>query len=85
MRSLFVSTVILSSVALAPAAFAATMSTTSTVKAFTAGKSLTLANGDMFILSSKFKNPGIKAGEKVKVAYTTMGKKLEAQTVSIVK
>lgn len=85
MRALFVSTVILSSVAMVPAAFAASMSTTGTVKSYTAGKTLTLANGDTFTLPSKFNDPGIRNGEKVKVAYQKTGKKLQAEMVTIVK
>ena len=85
MRALFASAVILSSIAVVPAAFAASMSTTSTVKAYHAGKSLTLANGDMFKLSTGFKDPGIKTGEKVKVAYQKTGKNLQAEMVTIVK
>ena len=61
------------------------MSTTSTVKHYTAGKTLTLANGDTFALPSKFKDPGIKSGERVKVAYQKTGKKLQAEMVTIVK
>ena len=85
MRVLFASAVILSSVAMVPAAFAASMSMTGTVKDYQSGKSLTLSNGDMFILSSTFKDPGIKSGEKVKVAYQKTGKKLQAEMVTIVK
>jgi hypothetical protein len=84
MRALFASVVVLSSLAIVPAAFAASMSTTSTVKAYHAGKSLTLANGDTFVLASNFKDPGIKGGEKVKVSYQKTGKKLQAEMVTIV-
>lgn len=85
MRVIFASAVILSSVAMVPAAFAASMSTTSTVKAYATGKTLTLANGDTFMLPSNFKDPGIKTGEKVKVAYQKTGKNLQAEMVTIVK
>ena len=85
MRALFASAVILSSIAVVPAAFAASLSTTSTVKAYHAGQSLTLANGDMFRLPAGFKDPGIKTGEKVKVAYQKTGKNLQAEMVTIVK
>jgi hypothetical protein len=85
MRALFASVVIISSVALVPAAFAASMSMTGTVKNFESGKSLTLSNGDTFELAPTFKNPGIKSGEKVKVAYQKTGKKLQAEMVTIVK
>jgi hypothetical protein len=85
MRALFASAVIISSIALVPAAYAASMSMTGTVKNFESGKSLTLANGDTFELAPNFKNPGIKSGEKVKVAYQKTGKKLQAEMVTIVK
>lgn len=85
MRALFASAVILSSIAVVPAAFAASQSITGTVKAYRAGQSLTLANGDMFNLPSGFKDPGIKTGEKVKVAYQKTGKNLQAEMVTIVR
>lgn len=85
MRALFASAVIISSIAMVPAAFAASQSVTSTVKAYHSGQSLTLANGDMFLLPKNFKDPGIKNGEKVKVAYQKTGKKLQAEMVTIVK
>ena len=85
MRALFASAVIISSIAMVPAAFAASQSVTSTVKAYQSGQSLTLANGDMFLLPKNFKDPGIKNGEKVKVAYQKTGKNLQAEMVTIVK
>lgn len=85
MRALFASAVIVSSIALVPAAFAASLSATGTVKAYHAGQSLTLANGEMFQLPAHFKDPGIKTGEKVKVAYQKTGKKLQAEMVTIVR
>ena len=85
MRALFASAVILSSVALVPAAFAASQSVTGTVKVYHSGQSLTLANGDEFILPKSFKDPGIKTGGKVKVAYEKTGKKLQAEMVTIVR
>lgn len=85
MRALFASAVVLSSVAIVPAAFAASMSMSGTVQKYAAGKSLTLSNGDQFMLPANFKDPGIKTGEKVKVAYQKTGKKLQAKMVTIVK
>jgi P pilus assembly chaperone PapD len=85
MRALFASAVLLSSIAMVPAAFAASISVTGTVKNYHAGQSLTLANGDEFVLPSNFKDPGIKTGEKVKVAYQKTGKKLQAEMVTIVR
>ncbi|MDO6962822.1 DUF1344 domain-containing protein [Rhizobium alvei] len=84
MRALFASVVVLSTVAAIPAAYAATQSMTGTVKSYVAGKSLTLKNGDQFVLPVNFKDPGIKTGEKVKVAYEKAGKKLQAEMVTIV-
>lgn len=85
MRALFASAIILSSVAMVPAAFAASHSVTGIVKAYHTGQSLTLGNGDMFMLPKNFKDPGIKTGEKVKVAYQKTGKNLQAEMVTIVK
>lgn len=85
MRALFASAVILSSIVTVPAALAASQSITGTVKAYHSGQSLTLVNGDEFILPSNFKDPGIKTGEKVKVAYQKTGKKLQAEMVTIVR
>ncbi|MBL0370856.1 DUF1344 domain-containing protein [Rhizobium sp. KVB221] len=84
MRALYASVVVLSSFAIIPAAYAASMTMTGTVKAYAPHKSLELANGDTFVLPANFKDPGIKVGEKVKVAYQKVGKKLDAETVSIV-
>ena len=85
MRALFASAIIISSIAMIPTAFAANQSITGTVKAYHAGQSLTLANGEMFQLPANFKDPGIKTGEKVKVAYQKTGKKLQAEMVTIVR
>jgi predicted RecA/RadA family phage recombinase len=85
MRAIFASAVIASSIALSGAAFAASQTVTGTVKTYQSGQSLTLANGDMFVLPKHFKDPGIKTGEKVKVAYQKTGKKLQAEMVTIVR
>lgn len=85
MRALFASAVILSSIAMVPAAFAASQSMTGTVKTYHAGQSLTLASGDSFTLPGNFKDPGIRTGEKVKVAYQKAGKSLQAEMVTIVR
>ena len=86
MRALFASVVILSSVAMIPAAYAASLTMTGTVKSISVGhKQLKLSNGDTFVLPANFKDDGIKAGEKVKVSYQKSGKNLEAEMVTIVK
>ena len=85
MRTLFASVIVLSSIAVGSTAFAASLSMTGTVKSYSqAEKSLKLANGDTFVLPKGFKDPGIKTGEKVKIAYQKAGKKLEAEMVTIV-
>ena len=87
MRTLIASALVVSAMALAPVANAATGAAnaiTGTIKAVSSTQ-LTLANGDIFMLPKTFKNPGLKAGEKVKVAFVKMGKKLEAESVTIVK
>ncbi len=45
---------------------------------------LTLKNGNTYILPPGFKDPGLKRGERVTIAYETMGKKHEAKSVTIV-
>jgi hypothetical protein len=86
MRVLFAPAIVLSSLAMIPAAYAASMTMTGTVKSINvAHKQLKLSNGDTFVLPASFKDDGIKAGEKVKVSYQKSGKHLEAEMVTIVK
>lgn len=86
MRALFSSILVVSSLAMVPAAYAASLSMTGTVKAFNAAqKQLVLTNGDTFTLASGFKDPGIKSGEKIKVSYQKTGKAMQAEMVKIMK
>jgi len=65
--------------------FAATSSTTGTVKAYDAkAMTLTLQDGTVFHLPKHFKDPGIKVGEKVSVSWTMVKKLHDASTVKIV-
>lgn len=48
-------------------------------------KSLTLADGSTYQLPKNFSIKGLKAGEKVHVAFTTMNKKNEASSIKIMK
>ncbi|WP_075290116.1 DUF1344 domain-containing protein [Pararhizobium arenae] len=83
MRALLTSLTVLSAITLSSAAFAATM-TTGTVKAFDAKTmTLTLKDGSHYLLPANFKNPGLKIGEKVKIAYDMVGKKHQATAVTI--
>ena len=44
---------------------------------------LTLSDGTAYMLPKGFKDPGLKAGEKVSISYDMVGKKHEAKTVKI--
>ncbi len=84
MRALLTSLTVLSAITLSSATFAATM-TTGTVKAFdTKALTLTLKDGSHYLLPANFKDPGLKIGEKVKIAYDMVGKKHQATAVTIV-
>ena len=86
MRKLLVPAVAAAILATSAVAFAATKNTTGTVKSFdTKGMTLTLANGTEYILPQGFKDPGIKAGEKVTVAWDTKGGSKIAEKVTIAK
>lgn len=50
-----------------------------------AAKSLVLDDGSTFMLSKTFKDPGLKAGEKVSVSWDTSGKNKIAEAVKIMK
>ncbi|MDQ0319503.1 Cu/Ag efflux protein CusF [Pararhizobium capsulatum DSM 1112] len=84
MRALLTSLTIISAISLSSAAFAASM-TTGTIKAIdTKALTLTLKDGSHFMLPANFKDPGLKAGEKVKIAYDMVGKKHQATAVTLV-
>lgn len=44
-----------------------------------------LDDGSTYVLSKKFKDPGLKAGEKVAVTWDTSGKDKVAEVVKILK
>ena len=67
-----------------PAAALAAQTATGTVKSYShKDMSLTLADGTTYILPKGFKDPGLKAGEKVSVSWDMVGKKHEAHAVKI--
>ncbi|HTO33014.1 MAG TPA: DUF1344 domain-containing protein [Pararhizobium sp.] len=83
MRALLTSLTLISAISLSSAAFAAS-TTTGTVRAFDAkALTLTLKDGTRYMLPASFKDPGIKVGEKVKVAYDMIGKKHQATAVTL--
>ena len=86
MRKLLVPAVAAAILASSAVAFAATHNTTGTVKSFDSkAMTLTLANGTQYMLPKTFKDPGLKAGEKVTIAWDTKGGSKIAEQVTIVK
>jgi hypothetical protein len=67
-------------------AFAAVKHTTGKIKTFDAtAMSLVLEDGSTFTLPKTFKDPGLKAGEKVRVSWDMSGKEKVAEAVKIMK
>jgi Cu/Ag efflux protein CusF len=59
---------------------------TGVIKAFDlTAKTLTLEDGTVYVLPAEFKDPGLKVGEKITVAWTMVGDKHQADTVTITK
>jgi len=84
MRALLTSLTVITAISLSSAAFAA-QSTVGTIKSYNAkAMTLTLRNGTAFMLPAHFKDPGLKAGEKVRISYDTVNKKHEASAVTLV-
>ncbi len=70
----------------AMAAFAADTMTTGVVKAVDLKEmTLTLEDGTIYILPAGFKDPGLKAGEKVTIGWQLAKTKHQADTVVITK
>lgn len=73
-------------IAFATLAFAAPQHANGTIKSYDAkAMSLTLTDGTTYSLNKSFKDPGLKAGEKVSIAWAMQGKAKTAETVKIVK
>lgn len=86
MRKLIVSAAIAAVVASGSVAFAAVKHTTGKIKTYDGtAMSLVLADGSAFTLPKTFKDPGLKAGEKVRVSWDMSGKHKVAEAVKIVK
>ncbi|MEI2387144.1 DUF1344 domain-containing protein [Breoghania sp. JC706] len=83
MRRIVVSATAVALLASATAAFAA-QTTTGTVKSFNhKSMTLTLKDGAKYRLPEGWKNPGLKAGEKVAVTYDVKAGKRTASNVEI--
>jgi len=86
MRKLLVPAAAAAILATSAVAFAATHSASGTVKAFDAkSMTLTLADGSEFMLPKGFRNPGIKTGQKVTVAWDTRKGSKIVEKVTIAK
>jgi len=86
MRKLIVSAAAAALLASGSMAFAAVKHTTGTVKTFDGTpKSLVLDDGSAFTLPKTFKDPGLKAGEKVRISWDMSGKEKVAEAVKILK
>lgn len=85
MRKLLVTAATAAILATSGLAFAAAMQhTTGKIKAFDAkAMTLTLDDGSTYSLPQTFKDPGLKAGEKVTVNWAQSGSKKMAEQVQI--
>lgn len=84
MRKLLVPAAAAAILATSAIAFAAAQHTDGTVKTFDSkAMSLTLSDGSTYVLPKKFKDPGLKAGEKVSVIWDMSGKNKVAESVKI--
>ena len=64
----------------------AAQSATGTVRTYDSkAMTLTLDSGDVYTLPHAFKDPGLKAGEKVRLSWDMKGSKRMADDVTIVK
>lgn len=86
MRKLVFSAAAIATLATVSIASAAVHHTTGKVKTYDAtAMSLMLEDGTTFTLPKTFKNPGLNAGEKVRVSWDMSGKNKIAETVKLVK
>lgn len=87
MRTLIASATIAAAIlASGSMAFAAVKHTTGKIKTFDAtSMSLVLDDGSTYTLPKTFKDPGLKAGEKVSVSWDMSGKNKVAEAVKIMK
>lgn len=86
MRMYLIPAVLTATLSFGSLAMAAAQHATGTVKAFDAkANTLTLADGSVYALPKTFKDPGLKTGAKVTIAWEMSGKTKTAETVQIVK
>jgi Cu/Ag efflux protein CusF len=86
MRKLLVSAATAALLATSAISYAAVQNATGTVKTFDSkAMTLTLGDGSVYMLPKTFKNPGLKAGEKVSIRWEKSGTGMMADEVKIVK
>jgi len=85
MRKLLAPALIAASLATSATAFAATTHNASGTVKSVSGTTLTLANGAEYMLPKGFKDPGLKSGQKVTVAWDMKGKNRMVEKVTIAK
>jgi ferric-dicitrate binding protein FerR (iron transport regulator) len=86
MRKLIMTAAAAAVLASGTTAFAAVKHTTGTIKTYDGtALSLVLDDGSTFTLAKTFKDPGLKAGDKVRVSWDKSGNDKIAETVKIVK
>ncbi len=86
MRRYLVPASLIAALALSGAAMATTTTTTGKIKSFDMKThELKLDNGIVYKLPATFKDPGLKAGEKVAVSWEMKAGQHDATTVTVVK
>jgi hypothetical protein len=86
MRKYIVPAAVAASLAFGSLAMAATQHAAGTIKTYDAkAMTLTLSDGSTYMLPKSFKDPGLKAGDKVSVAWDVKNKHKTAETVTIAK
>jgi hypothetical protein len=86
MRNILIPAAAAALLATSALSFAAQQQTTGVVKTFDSkAMTLSLADGSSYMLPKSFKDPGIKAGEKVTVAWEQSGAHRTADSVTIAK
>lgn len=86
MRTLLVPAAAAALLATSALGFAATQNASGTLKTFDQkAMTITLADGSVYSLPKNFKDPGLKAGEKLTIAWEQSGKNKIADKITIVK
>ncbi len=86
MRKYIVPAAVAATLAFGSFAMAATQHAAGTVKTYDSkAMTLTLNDGSTYMLSKTFKDPGLKAGDKVSVAWDMKNKHKTAEAVTISK